>query len=768
MSIGKEREKLVQSLANNEQDDQTRVKVTRLFRYIQAFNQLQNPVQKRIEDYAWQLWLHDLPVHPSVQRGDAADSYDNSVEIEARTAQASSGENVDNIDALILRVRRPELHPAPEPPEAILPWLQGDWQSVDGQVTINQSIVPAFNDDAKRMRLFQEWQRKREAWIKAELPAHRALELFQRLYDLRTILERETEQWEIMVGDGILYWSPVSTIAVHHPILLQRLQLRFDASIPEFSLVGTDQPPELYTTLFQELPDVEAVDLGHIRQEFEQQPCFPLEGRSTTEFLQRFVHQLSSRGQFSAQPVSIKNDTIPLITRDPVIFLRKRILGFHTALEAVLEDIAQSNEYPYALTSLVGITIDQPSQVTDDERSAWLASPNGEDEAILLSKPANAEQLEIARHLEHDKVVLVQGPPGTGKTHTIANLLGYLLAQGKSVLVTSHTSKALRVLHEKVVAPLQPLCVSSLEDDDRKQMERAIDAIAEKISSANPIMLEREAVSLRQRRLELLRQLRNTRDQLKAARSNEYRPIVIAGESYTPSEAARYVAAHAECDSWLPAPVELGSACPLSENEIRELYRTNVTVTLADEREMVAGLPDPESLLTPTDIERLVSERQQIEQVERNFRADLWVRNGPPPPVEILQDVLARCTQAIAALDSVTLWQMAAIDAGRKGGSYLKVWYDLIAKIKAVNDLAAQAEPLLLEYDPFIPEQCFPEQRERMLNEILKRAESGKKLAGYHFLLHRDWKVLVEQCRVPRMIVGSFHCLHVPVRVYLL
>jgi hypothetical protein len=52
-SSDRENEKLVPSLANNEQDDQTRVKVTRLFRYIQVFNQLQNPVQRRIGDYAW-------------------------------------------------------------------------------------------------------------------------------------------------------------------------------------------------------------------------------------------------------------------------------------------------------------------------------------------------------------------------------------------------------------------------------------------------------------------------------------------------------------------------------------------------------------------------------------------------------------------------------------------------------------------------------------------------------------------------------------------
>ena len=63
-----------------------------------------------------------------------------------------------------------------------------------------------------------------------------------------------------------------------------------------------------------------------------------------------------------------------------------------------------------------------------------------EDEHILLSKEANAEQLVIAQRLEQHGAVLVQGPPGTGKTHTIANLIGHLLAQGKSILVTSHTS----------------------------------------------------------------------------------------------------------------------------------------------------------------------------------------------------------------------------------------------------------------------------------------------------------------------------------------
>src|SRR5213079_2587068 len=95
----------------------------------------------------------------------------------------------------------------------------------------------------------------------------------------------------------------------------------------------------------------------------------------------------------------------------------------------------------------------------------------GPEPDILFSKPANAEQYEIAARLAKSKAVLVQGPPGTGKTHTIANLLGHLLAQGKTVLVTAHTTKALRVLRSQVVEPIQPLCVSVLHNDKQSQEE---------------------------------------------------------------------------------------------------------------------------------------------------------------------------------------------------------------------------------------------------------------------------------------------------------
>jgi len=47
-----------------------------------------------------------------------------------------------------------------------------------------------------------------------------------------------------------------------HPILLQRLQLQFDASVPEFTLSEADHPVELYSALFQSMSDVDGRAIG--------------------------------------------------------------------------------------------------------------------------------------------------------------------------------------------------------------------------------------------------------------------------------------------------------------------------------------------------------------------------------------------------------------------------------------------------------------------------------------------------------------------------
>jgi len=72
----------------------------------------------------------------------------------------------------------------------------------------------------------------------------------------------------------------------------------------------------------------------------------------------------------------------------------------------------------------------------------------------------------------------VQGPPGTGKTHTIGNLVGHLLAQGKSVLVTSHTTKALRMvlINRSELRPCVSACSKRLGQPKTARERRGVDS----------------------------------------------------------------------------------------------------------------------------------------------------------------------------------------------------------------------------------------------------------------------------------------------------
>ena len=152
---------------------------------------------------------------------------------------------------------------------------------------------------------------------------------------------------------------------------------------------------------------------------------------------------------------------------------------------------------------------------------------------ILLSKPANPEQVQIALQLDRHNAVLVQGPPGTGKTHTIANLIGHLLAQGKSVLVTSHTAKALRVLHGQIATQLQPLCVSVLgrDADNRETLERAVAGMAERLSGGNGESLAAEAERLDTRRSAILVELAKAQNDLRCCIEGEYGGDCSSGNS---------------------------------------------------------------------------------------------------------------------------------------------------------------------------------------------------------------------------------------------
>ncbi len=720
---------------HNHARDLGRDRVAQVFRYLEALNQHRNPAKCLLREQPWSMHLRDLPDHPSIHL-------------------ASSREEI------LLRVRRPARTASPSPPEAIADWLKRGWEEIDGEVDVRlsrnvvvdgQTIVARFTDDPIRPAALDAWKSRRSEWVANERPAREAAHVYERLYALHGMLDREGGRLELILGDGMLSWKRPGEAEINHPVLFQRVQLGFDPKMPEFTVTDPGREAELYTSLFQSMANIDGTTINQCRVELEQGDYHPLDGAETTGFLKGLVARLSPRGEFVDRGTSGDATEDPRIAHEPLLFLRERSLGISAAITNVLADLRTRprSDLSQSLLAVVGAPSasgpDNAGRLNGVSEGAGQGGPEEADD-ILFAKPANAEQRRIAERLDRYGAVLVQGPPGTGKTHTIANLIGHLLAHGESVLVTSHTTKALRVLREQVVEPLRPLCVSVLEGDieGRRDLEASVQVINEKLSISESHELDRTADRLARIRERLITDLKRERGDLAKARGDEYRDIVVAGDDYPPSEAARLVGRGIGCDDWVPPGVKPGDPLPLDSAELSELYRTAKAVTAKDESELRSPLPELGKLLMPDDFDTVAERRARLADVERITGSEFWETAPGIEGATRLEELSSRVAKVMGKVDASQPWQLDAIAAGRIGGPHRQLWDDLLAMIENACALAADAKVYQMQHAPTLPPvPALPEQK-RLVAEILRHLDAGGKLGWLVLLMRPAWKAWID------------------------
>lgn len=722
----------------NESAGMGRSRVTQVFQFLKALNQANGPDKHQIQDQPWSLWLRELPRHPDVT---------------VATYQSNDSEADTDDNETILRVRRPKLTKPPTPPGILQGWLKPGWDQILGEAEveasrnhspwIGETKIIRFEDEPERMAQFTVWKARRDEWAANERPAAEVLSLFERFYELYGRIERDAERLELVLGDGILNWQSGSSV-LHHPILLKRVQLVFRATVPEFLLIETDHPTELYSELFHSVKDTDGTGIGRCREELDEGGFHPLDGPETTGFLKRLVMVLSPNSEYVEEGEPQGFESFPRIGRSQVFFLRSRNQGFSTAIDTILEDIQGRQELPASLLNIVGV---ETPVVQEEENAIGTGGCYAnEDDTILLSKPANPEQLQIARRLDKYGSILVQGPPGTGKTHTIANLVGHLLAQGKTILVTSHTTKALRVLREKVAKPLQPLCVSILENDgdSRQLLENSINAIVQRLSETTEEGLGKESEQFLEERKTLREQLGNKRHRLQEALADEYRDILVGTEMYGPADAARLVAEGKDSHGWIPGPVTLGAPIPLTTGELLALYQTNATLSETAETALNNQLPPPEELMDPLEFDAWVRQIETLSESSAHEDSPYWEPVHSEMAIHPLENLLTELQSAVAIFDKSESWLLNVYEAGRLGEPHRAAWETLLALMGEVHILAGEVQDSLLDYVPVLaPERSFEDQQ-KVLEEIIDHLESGKSLNWTTRLGHGAWFKLIE------------------------
>jgi superfamily II DNA or RNA helicase len=129
-----------------------------------------------------------------------------------------------------------------------------------------------------------------------------------------------------------------------------------------------------------------------------------------------------------------------------------------------------------------------PDRQPDSEPSASAGAVVRIDDEDFLPLPVNDAQRRIIERVDSTAQTVVQGPPGTGKTHTAAALVSHLLAQGKRVLITAHTDRALREVRGKLPREIQSLAVSVIGQSrsDMAELRTAVENISGRADEFEP------------------------------------------------------------------------------------------------------------------------------------------------------------------------------------------------------------------------------------------------------------------------------------------
>ena len=740
-------------------------RVISLFQYIKELNKLKQKTILNTESYRWCQWVSELPDDPEHVKIFYQDRVD-------------EDDVVDEDGNILLSVQKQEYTRCPLLPESLSNWVKPGWNEYSKNVehydslaikTKNENteeyenVIVDFCADIKRVSDFSSWIIDRDHWAEEQRRIAESNQLFSSLYAEYYALKRESETNELIVANGV--FCDANDKAVCHPILTHKCILDFD---PEKNIVcirDTNVVSELYTDVFQGLDGVNLQEINDLRDKIIESDYHPLDRNNTPDFFRILIRKLSSNSLYvgDSVPEHWEQNNRFLLYNAPCFIIRKKLDGTAKAIEKINEAISSGVEIPKTLVDLVkggkiNVPVDDREYTIDEQ----LAMVGGESVDVLLSKPANREQLEIAQRIENYNAVLVQGPPGTGKTHTIANLLGHFIAQGKSVLVTSHTTKALAVLKDKIEGNLKNLCVSLL-DDSNKDMEESVEGITDYMARNTSLSLKKEMDELSGQRQDIIKKLADIRKKIYMNIQKECQSIFYNGEGITPSQAASFVDENRNKLNYIPGKIHPDAALPLSFKELIDLYRSNEVISEEDAVELSYELPSLDEIISAKEFEDICKNIDQLEKKIDKEKAlneiDINLNDVDGSIHLCLQgkDYLITSPNKKNILDlygycknytDIELWQQKVIIDGNAGGGFRDRWLRLADQIKEVVTLSASVADKGLGLDVSFVDGIFLQDLLEPLRKVKAMYENNGKLPMFFSLRYGACEKAMKSVRI--------------------
>lgn len=576
----------------------------------------------------------------------------------------------------------------------------------------------------------------------------RVQNLFKEFRELYYKLENESHLYELVFANGILISKYDKNI--YHPILIKRAAIDFDSRKDSIAIRDTNRDMTLDIKLISLIENINHLELKNIMEHISMNYYHPFDTASMGELMKSMAKRLHTDSSYQETNASETDKAFTIINR-PLLYLRNKETDFIQNLDEMIESIEKGSEVNKSLLNLCGVNIkekeaEERAETLDDK----IRNIEGISQSVLFTKEANKEQLEVAERIANYDTVLVQGPPGTGKTHTIANLLGDILARGKTVLVASQTKKALSVLKSMTQEEIRALCVSTI-DDNNEDMEKSIDSITDYISNHSIEELKEKIQKLNMDRNILIERLNETRKKIFSIKSSELKSITIGEEVFSPIDAARFLHDHVGLNK-IPGEVKLYEELPIQKGDIDFLYYSNEALTREDEKELNIGLPDPNTILSPEDLEKtidamdaaLLRAKTLKEEIRRNItlKEKVYLDQNAlysGKADEDFRDIYEKIDY-INSLDKLEDWQIKVIVSAKAGNADKKSYIRLTELITELDDYYDRNIDHLRGKRLIYPSDMNQKELRQSLEEMRTRLVEGKKIKGISAMFKNSWK----------------------------
>ncbi|QCD59673.1 AAA domain-containing protein [Streptomyces hawaiiensis] len=604
-------------------------RVRQIFRFLAEAEESKTRPVRTLDGAAGAVWFDELPD-------------DDGVEVMIDGTLAGD-------DPAWLTVARPEREDAPHPKTLLAPWVDEtrirDFKEPRAP-HLRRRIEPDFPDWSRGIpldktyheldehpqrekieKLYGAWEQEWLAWAERRRAIDPLVLLYDRLHKMHEDAAGLGEAYELVLGLGRLTWQTTTGQRVERHLITHRATLRLDPSTG--TLTAAPDPTgaglELEEGMLEGAQHVPGAVRETIVEELEGalDVTDPEQLDAVHTALRSWVNAAHSAGSYAptverAKPRSLD---VPQVGLTPALVLRERSRrSTMDALKAIARQI-DAGTPPTALLSYIAgrdgaLTAADLAAAEDD------GTAQGSDE-MYFALPANEEQRTIAERLRSNRLVVVQGPPGTGKTHTIANLVTDLLAQGKRVLITSHTPRALRVLRDKLPESVRDLCVSRTEDGAaaQRELEGSVQRILgeyagydEKASRKGIRTLQTRLAQARAAQQAMLRDLAVLREQEThrfEAEIGDYSGSLQEIAERLTTEAGRY--------DWL-GPVPQEQPALSADDALRLLHATRGYTP--HHQALAAEVPGPSEFPGPGDFEEAVRIVRSAEDAHAAARED--------------------------------------------------------------------------------------------------------------------------------------------------